>query len=207
MRASSRLSFVYLLAAACSTSHATGDAGPTPDGGGGSDGGGGGDYYACEYVGDCSLVSTMCCATCGIPTLADVAAVNSEQAMAYYREVACPEWMEVPACLPCKPGSNPALFSTCAAGRCEARDVTADATLTGCTADAECVIRVPDCCECGADTSPQNLIALRLDALGAYTSLVCDPRADCATCAPVYPDTVAAFCEAGVCTARIAMGM
>jgi hypothetical protein len=62
--------------------------------------------------------------------------------------------------------------------------------------DADCLLRVTACCECGADIpSTEALIALAGDALSSYVALVCDPEAGCLACETIYPHSVEAFCN------------
>jgi hypothetical protein len=155
----------------------------------------------CAVPSDCTLVANSCCGQCGVPTLDGMDAVNRLYTNAHYAEV-CP----VPQpCPDCPVGANPELFATCStvSGRCAGIDL-GTSTLTECNTDLDCTIRVPDCCECGADTSPWRLIALRQDQESAYASLVCDPLTGCAECEPTYPDDVRAVCGAdGHCEVEV----
>ncbi len=157
-------------------------------------------WLACDEPSDCVLAPAgSCCARCDSLALEDVIAIDGAQSSAYYASV-CPEGL---SCPPCVPAENPSLQTTCDAGRCEAFDVRR-LELSACTSDAECRLRVPDCCECGADTSASRLIAIHVDEGGAYVSLVCGPSdAACPPCGAVYPDTVEAYCAAdGHCDVR-----
>lgn len=161
----------------------------------------GGDWGRCEYVGDCVLQPVGCCDTCNRPTAADRHSVNINMLEAHRAEV-CQE--ENPICPGCDPLPNPWLQPTCQLSECAVVDIE-NSALTTCTADADCTLRVPECCECGANTDPANLIALAgnvPNVLSSYLTQVCDPRADCAACAPIYPDTHEAFCDAGSCGVR-----
>ena len=76
--------------------------------------------------------------------------------------------------------------------------------LSACSSDADCRLRVTSCCECGGDTNPDALIAIRSDVEADYMALVCDAT-DCDLCAPVYPDSMEAFCaDDGHCDTRFA---
>ena len=65
------------------------------------------------------------------------------------------------------------------------------------SADTDCRLRANECCECGADVTATNVLSVSDPA--AVEGLLCDPGTGCPECAPVYPDTVAAACEAGRC--------
>jgi hypothetical protein len=72
--------------------------------------------------------------------------------------------------------------------------------MTACTKDADCRIRVADCCECGGDTGLGRLIGLNVAAENDYTALVCNPSQACDECAPLYPPEVTVACKAaGFC--------
>jgi hypothetical protein len=163
------------------------------------------DYYSCSVPSECALTSTTCCGTCGRPTVADVDAVTASRRDAHYLDIACPEARtEPPVCPDCPSALNPNLLATCAAGRCAEVDVETDPALAECSDDADCVIRVPDCCECGADTSPYNLIALRASAVAELVNTVCDPDEGCDDCLPTYPAEAEARCVSGFC--RVVVG-
>lgn len=213
------LVLTLLPAAACTDSHAEEDAGVADSGttdssvgdsgavdSGATDSGPPVDYYACEYAGDCITTSTTCCGVCGRPTAADVASINSDHWEDYHDDVACPEGTTEPvACPDCAVMPNPNLIAGCdsAAGMCTLIDVENSAEVAGCTVNEDCMVRVPSCCECGADTSPYNLIAVSTDGLGALLSQICSPLADCAACEPIYPPEVTAVCTAGLCQIQI----
>ncbi len=153
-------------------------------------------WLACEEPSDCSLAPAGCCLPCDEVTLDDVDAVN-RTGQADHRAAVCPEGA---ACPPCAPPETPHLIATCATRQCAAIDLRQH-PVTACTRDDECRIRVPDCCECGADTRVERLIAVR--AGSAIDALVCDSLSACRGCAPVYPDAVEAYCAAdGHCAVR-----
>lgn len=160
------------------------------------------DPVACPRCADnseCELALDRCCGPCGEPTLDDFDAINGEY-REEHREAVCPE---PEPCPECASQPNPALGATCEDSLCRGFDVrTMD--LSACTADDDCRLRVTECCECGGDTSPASLIAIRADANAEYQSLVCDVETGCAGCAPVYPtDEVEAHCaDDGHCDVR-----
>lgn len=163
-------------------------------------------WLACDAPSDCVLApADGCCYPCGDSlTLEQVTAIAHDHAPDYY-ESQCPGELECPAC---EPAWNANLQTTCNdAGRCEPFDVRR-LPLSACTADEDCRLRVPECCECGAPVDAARLIALNPDEVGAYTSLVCPsgaPSPDCHPCAAVYPDTVEAYCAPdGHCDVRVA---
>lgn len=165
-------------------------------------------YDSCSVTSDCVLTANTCCGVCGRPTADDVDAVRMDRAMDYYLDVACPEARDGAIdCPDCPSALNPGLVATCDAstgGRCEVVDIDNDPSLAGCASDSDCVVRVPDCCECGADTSPFRLIAVAADSRGALERLVCDPDSGCPECAPVYPEGASAVCDGGLCRVVIA---
>ena len=146
-------------------------------------------WGGCDVSSDCTLAANTCCGVCGMPTASDVDGVNASRLDQHYDEV-CP----IPQpCPDCPSALNPELVATCESGVCAVLDIhTAD--LSACTSADECVVRVPDCCECGADTSSYRLIAMRADRVGAYTARVCDPGTGCLACEPIYPAEATAIC-------------
>ncbi|MCB9636755.1 MAG: hypothetical protein H6721_31980 [Sandaracinus sp.] len=138
----------------------------------------------------CTLAIDDCCGGCGMPTLDDFDPILITQADAH-RAAVCTD--PTPICPGCAVMPNPNLGATCSMSRCTEFDVRALA-LSACTRDEDCRLRVADCCECGGDTSPFALIAIRNDAEGRYTDLVCPNDIGCPECAPAYPADVSAFC-------------
>lgn len=151
----------------------------------------------CEQPSECTTTAVECCAPCREHELEDVTGIRRD-AESTYRDALCED---VGACPPCAPPPAPYLIATCNARACTAID-TRRLLLSQCSRDEECRVRATECCECGADTSPENLIALRIDGEGDYLNLVCDDDAICDDCVPTYPDTHEAFCDAGTCAVR-----
>jgi hypothetical protein len=211
MRRSLALILVAALAA-CSRAHAT-DAGADTGGGDvGADSApgdtGGIDWGACALTSECTLARDMCCGGCPFDAIENLDGVNVAYATEHMAEV-CPDPTMV-GCEPCgvrvDPLSIPGHFSPCRAGRCTPVDIAAE-PITECTIDADCRVRARDCCECGADVSDANLVAIRVDAGAAFAELACDADASCDLCAPVYPEEVQAVCDAGRCRlARLMTG-
>jgi hypothetical protein len=144
------------------------------------------------------LAPATCCLPCDAVTLDDVDAVNAGRRDAH-RDAVC---RGDRPCPPCAPPETPNLVATCEARQCTALDLRQHA-ISACTRDDECRIRVPDCCDCGADVREERLIAIRADAIGEFTSIVCDSGQGCPECVPVYPDTVEAYCAPdGHCAVR-----
>jgi len=144
---------------------------------------------------------TTCCQGCERWTIDDVVAVNASRRMDYFDEVACPDGP--PACPRCAAIPNPSLVATCTAGTCQVVDVENDPELAGCTTSEDCFLRVPDCCECGADTSILNLVALNAEGLRGIGEISCDPVATCAGCAPIYPPEAGAACDPDLMLCRV----
>lgn len=178
---------------------AGGGSGGTGTGGTSSGDGGSTSFTACNGPGQCELVGTGCCGSCGTPELTGKTAVNSAQADAYFKSV-CPEPVPCPACAE---QPNPNLFAYCDSGNCRAVDVRTDA-LSACNTDADCRLRFgTDCCEsCSGDTSQLVAVSVSND-LGALT---CSPNEDCPGCIPGYPPGAIAICNAGHCMVDLAGG-
>ena len=158
------------------------------------------DWASCRVPSDCVIVSNGCCDTCGMPMLDDVDAVNKNFLGEHFDDVC---GVPDPICPGCITMLNPELIATCREGFCLAMDVGAE-DISECTSIEDCVIRTPECCECGADMTPGVLIAIRSDSRRDLEELVCDPDFDCPMCAPVYPDNVEAICDDDShCTALI----
>lgn len=152
--------------------------------------------YACQRNPDCVVVPESCCGTCGAPTRGDAVALNADK-QAAFRRGACGNGAGCPACAPLF--VDPTLVATCQKARCELVDLH-EHPMTACTKDADCRIRVADCCECGGDTSMGRLIGLNVTAEADYTALVCSPSQSCLECAPLYPPEVTVTCNAaGFC--------
>lgn len=175
--------------------------------GAGGNGGGGGDattgstgtatapddFTACDGPGQCTLVSAGCCEPCGVPELAQYAAVNVAQGMAY-KDFTCPE--PVP-CVDCVPGYNPHLFAYCdtAAGKCVAADARTHA-VSACTSHEQCHVRGgADCCEICDELTSAELTAVSSAADPSLGELVCNPETPCPPCAALYPDNAVAVCS------------
>lgn len=147
-------------------------------------------WASCTVNSDCTLGANSCCGVCGAPPLDDVDAVNKEQLEAHFNAV-CPEPLP---CRNCGMTNNPNLLSTCSAGACKAVDVRHD-SVSECTTDDDCRLRVTGCCECGGSTASGDLIAINiLSGDDEYRALVCDENTACPECAPIYPTDVEAYC-------------
>lgn len=165
----------------------------------GTDGGRPPLYDDCEVTSDCVLTGEYCCPTCGIPTAADVAAVNEAHQEAYYLNEACPEArMEEPLCPACPEGLNPYLTAVCDESgfrpACAVVDLEAD-RFSACEADGDCKLAVPACCFCG-EPSPFETIAVRTDV--DIHALFCDRGTEC-DCEPVFDASASAACDEGRC--------
>ncbi len=153
----------------------------------------------CDEPSECTTTFETCCGTCSEVALSDVISIRAD-AERDYRDAVCDGDI---GCPPCAPPPHPYLVSTCNARQCRALD-TRVLPLTQCTADEQCRMRATECCECGADTSPDALIGIRIDAEADYLNLVCDSDAICDDCVPIYPDTHEAFCnDVGACSVRL----
>lgn len=137
---------------------------------------------ACEYPADCLLRSASCCGSCGAPSRTDTIALAVDYASTYANDV-CGDDAMCPACA-AQPDNT--LLATCDAGQCVVIDLLEHES-TACTDASECIVRTPECCPCGGSTDEFSVIAVSTTATVGYETLVCDPRADCATCEPEYP--------------------
>jgi hypothetical protein len=203
-----------LVFAGCSDSHGSGDSGV--DGSVDDSGTDGSDrdtgtppaYDECAAPSDCVLTANTCCGVCGAPTRDDVAAVNVDMRMDYYLDVACPEARTAPPpCPDCPSALNPNLFATCTGGACAVVDLATDPGYAECVEDSDCIVRARDCCECGADVSLPNLVAIAGAQRAAFEAVVCDPGTGCPECAPAYPEEIGAACNMGVCALTEMMSM
>ncbi len=207
------LFLVPLAFAGCSDSHSStdgsvGDADPCADGACVDTGVPPATYDSCDVPSDCVLTANTCCGVCGAPTRSDVAAVNADMTMDYYLDVACPAARTAPPpCPDCAGMPNPNLIVTCIDSRCRVVDLASDPPYAECTADSDCIVRARDCCECGADLSPFNLVAIAASELSSFEGLVCDPMSACPECAPVYPTDIGAACNDGFCALAMMMSM
>ena len=149
------------------------------------------DFAACSEPGSCVLAQNGCCGVCGAPTLADVTAVNAAR-VAEFRASTCTD--PAPTCPGCASMNDPNLQAFCRGGRCTAVDLRNDA-LSACATDADCQLRYEACCECGA-SGDFNIVAIRGDKSGAYSAERCPSSTACPECAPFYPSTLRAACDA-----------
>lgn len=162
-------------------------------GGGGADGGGAdtgttASWASCAQTSECGLASVGCCSPCGMPTLADLEAINLSQRDAHYAEV-CP----VPTpCPRCATGINPNLVATCQSARCTAYDLST-MPLSVCNTDADCVIRYANCCSCSGD--PSEVVSVRADAEAAVEALLCDGGGCALDCVPRMDPGFVAACN------------
>ncbi len=145
------------------------------------------DSSGCMYATDCRLVPASCCGDCGAHTRDDIASVHVDD-LSVHREMACPDAI---ACPPCYTAPDPALVATCEEGSCGYVDLYDPdrghtSEFTACSDDSDCVLRVIDCCPCGADITLERLVAIRADHLGAFAELVCEPDTACLECEPNY---------------------
>jgi hypothetical protein len=156
----------------------------------------------CARHDECTLAPDACCAPCGAPTLGDVDPILESRA-GDHRDFVCPDPGAFP-CPRCPSAPAPNLIATCDTGRCAEHDVR-QLPLSECNADADCVLRTRDCCECGGAADFGSLIAVRADSRNDYAALVCEVDFGCPECEPVYPTDIEAYCETdGHCAVRFA---
>ena len=164
-------------------------------------------YLACGEPTDCVLASDQCCGPCE-RTLENTDAVNRDRLQEYFDyDTECAGIDCAPCPEPVPDPLAPRLFATCGADGtgdlCRAFDVRTD-PVSACETDADCVVRAPECCECGGSTDPESLIAIRADAGGRFMQLVCPAEGACAGCLPIYPPEASAYCAAdGHCAVAV----
>ena len=147
------------------------------------------DFLSCVGPGACMLLPKSCCGSCGAATPTDMIGVASSRASAY-RAFVCGD----SACPACFMEQDPFLQSFCRDGACAPIDLHSDA-MTSCTADADCALRYPSCCEpCGGPTS--GLLSLNKDRIVDYRAEICAPDTVCPKCAVIYPTDRRAACDA-----------
>ncbi|MBO6938754.1 MAG: hypothetical protein JJ863_27545 [Deltaproteobacteria bacterium] len=154
------------------------------------------DLRACTETSDCVVTDNQCCHVCGDPSLEDRTAVHREN-VSELRLRLC-DGDPSPECDSCETGWNASIIPTCQASACAAVDISR-LPMAACTTNDDCMMRARECCECGARTELDSLIALRPDGLLDYLGLICDTDAICDDCVPTYPDGVEAACVSGVC--------
>jgi hypothetical protein len=151
------------------------------------------DLRTCEVTSDCVLAPTQCC-PCGQPEPNQVTAVRADRRAAFLDDV-CPPPVACPT-IECPP-EPPRFVATCDAGTCAVVDLNEQAAIE-CDAPTDCHVRAAECCECGADLGPGQLVAVSDEA--AFAALVCDPEQACDACAPVYPSEAIVSCtSSGLC--------
>jgi hypothetical protein len=147
----------------------------------------------CTLTSECVVRPASCCGECGGATRTDVTAINRKYARAY-QENLCALF----TCPDCHMASDPTLIARCQSGTCRVADLN-ELSLTTCSADADCRVRVTSCCECGGSVALDDLIAIRRDAEAEYREIACDPATACDECLPPYPQHAAAVCSDGRC--------
>ncbi len=145
----------------------------------------------CTGPGQCVALQTGCCGVCGAPTLADVTGVNAER-IERFRADTCRD--PDPVCPECASMDEPNLVAFCVAEECTAIDVRLD-ELSACTADSDCMLRDPACCE-SCRPVPETLVALATAHALEYRLAICPPDAACPACWPIYPAGWEAVCGA-----------
>ncbi len=172
----------------------TGAAGSGAVGNGGSgaagSGGTGGiptEYTTCGGPGQCILVPSNCCGYCSEPVLDGFLAINYKLESTYFGERCAT--IDCPSCITSMPGNFTAV---CRAGTCTAVDVYDEDSLTGCERNEDCQLRWgAGCCE-GCAPSPDQLIAVKHNAI---EQTQCGEGTPCPACpgAP-YPAEASAEC-------------
>jgi hypothetical protein len=142
--------------------------------------------------GGCALVWDGCCPPCGRENASRFRAVSYERRAAAAEET-CPSPIPCPAC---PNESDFPIVAACTPRGCELKNLENDPAIR-CTVDANCFVRTKDCCECGGNVHPTNLIS-RSDE-PRFAELVCGPSQACDDCLPSYSGTPPSRCVDGRC--------
>ncbi len=152
------------------------------------------EFSLCDGPGQCTALTSGCCAPCGKPTLGHVQGVNIDR-QPDFRAATCGD--PDPGCPACATQLEPNLQAFCSANRCSALDIRAHA-YSECASDTDCTLRYADCCgSCVPDVA--KLIALSQAHLLDYGAAVCKPDQCLPACVQVMPERVRAVCATGHC--------
>jgi hypothetical protein len=154
----------------------------------------------CTKPSDCVLSSTNYC-SCNEVTLIDAVAISearqfdfSSRSLAFGQP--CPDCEHDPFA-----AARTRFLPQCVSatqwegGQCQLLDTE----LLPCTPEVGCRVRARSCCECGADVSRENLMAIPNGGDAAFNAL-CEADQACEDCGADYPDSVVALCVDGFCT-------
>jgi hypothetical protein len=157
-----------------------------------------GDFHAapCASPTDCTVIVRGCCGNCSLSQPDPLVAVNRGVLNEYFDRAGC-FLADCPACDPPVPDETGWFGATCKAGFCALFDAR-ETSVTECTADEDCALRLGlECCE-GCSTDTHKLVAVNPE--GSLASLVCgDDPVGCPGCEPVYPSSAAPRCDMGRC--------
>lgn len=202
------LSLLFCVLFACTSSHSSErtDTGADTSADGGFDatpdstvdGGPITGWNVCNVSDDCILQERACCDSCVELSLDQVDAINSRSSTDH-RNAYCME--PNPICPGCAPHPNPNLLARCEAAQCVGRDVRSSPA-SECTTDTDCVIRLPDCCACGAGDYP-NLVAVNPARGADIEALFCEAGGCALDCEPTAFPQYEAYCHSdGHCRLR-----
>ncbi len=149
----------------------------------------------CNDPNDCVLVPRSCCETCGEPTPMDVTAITRGSEEALSASLCGPDPMPCPVCATTP---NPSLFAACDDGQCKAVDLREDEA-SQCETEADCQVRPAACCECGAGTGADQIVAVNPEKADAFEASLCPEEVACAECAWEAPNEVSVACAGGHC--------
>ena len=182
---------------------ASSSSGSGAEGGSGAQGGSGGESFgACSLSAQCILATPGCCGTCGAPTVETVAAIRADEAQAYF-DATCPDPENTP-CPGCASFTNGNLYAYCDAGQCTAADISKN-QFSECTQASDCALRwgsgcCPGCTGAWEPSYGGDLIAVSTAQLDELVGLLCEGGDIlCDDCAPQFPPTAIADCQAGHC--------
>lgn len=162
------------------------------------------DLRSCATTSECSLVSATCCGVCGEPEVGDVTSVKVGFQEEHLDSVCGGE----PAVCPlCAQGTNPHLFAQCDSGKCEPKDLRKH-EFSACNTAEDCILLPNACCECGAGTSPWEIVAINPSQASEYRDWLCssgstgsEEPAGCDGCLWSPPEGVDLACTEGHCQA------
>ncbi len=156
-------------------------------------------WSACEESSECVVMPASCCGNCGAPAPMDMVGVNVSR-LSDQRGEACGGG-DV-ACPACAAMPDPHLIATCDVDTCQAIDLRNDPA-TECSSDSDCRLWVARCNAC-VEVADAEIIGV--SDVSRIFDLLCDDGAAPPPCAPVLPDYLEPWCDAGRCAARVIGG-
>lgn len=155
------------------------------------------DRRSCATTSDCVLVTAGCCTPCFEPTASDFIAIHEDFVVAHRQDACQPD----EGCPDCVGQPNPRIFTVCENNRCEVADLAAHPA-TACSTDDECVLLPDACCECGAGTGPDQIVAINASMSAEFRASQCAGLGDvsCPECEWSPPENFVPICAQGNCS-------